>query len=49
MKNLSIRQMKCLITLILAVFLCSAPAVAQTQKITVKLDMTKVPMKTVMN
>ncbi|MBD9136290.1 MAG: SusC/RagA family TonB-linked outer membrane protein, partial [Alistipes shahii] len=41
--------MKCLITLILAVFLCSAPAVAQTQKITVKLDMTKVPMKTVMN
>ena len=49
MKNLSIRQIKCLITLILAVFLCGAPAVAQTQKITVKLDMTKVPMKTVMN
>ena len=49
MKNLSIRQIKCLITLILAVFLCGAPAVAQTQKIAVKLDMTKVPMKTVMN
>ena len=49
MKNLSIRQIVCLITLILAVFLCSAPAVAQTQKITVKLDMTKVPMKAVMN
>ena len=49
MKNLSIRQIKCLITLILAVFLCSAPAVAQTQKITVKLAMTKVPLKTVMN
>ena len=49
MKNLSIRQIKCLITLILAVFLCGAPAVAQTQKIAVKLDMTKVPMKAVMN
>ena len=49
MKNLSIRQIKCLITLILSVFLCGAPAVAQTQKIAVKLDMTKVPMKTVMN
>ena len=49
MKNLSIRQIKCLITLILAVFLCGAPAVAQTQKIAVKLDMTKVPMKVVMN
>ena len=49
MKNLSIRQIKCLITLILSVFLCGVPAVAQTQKIAVKLDMTKVPMKTVMN
>ena len=49
MKNLSIRQIKCLITLILAVFLCGAPAVAQTQKIAVKFDMTKVPMKAVMN
>ena len=49
MKNLSIRQIKCLITLILSVFLCGAPAVAQTQKIAVKLDMTKVPMKVVMN
>lgn len=49
MKNLSIRQIKCLITLILSVFLCGVPAVAQTQKIAVKLDMTKVPMKVVMN
>ena len=49
MKNLSIRQIKCLITLILAVLLCGAPAVAQTQKIAVKLDMTKVPMNVVMN
>ena len=49
MKNLSIRQINCLITLILSVFLCGVPAVAQTQKIAVKLDMTKVPMKVVMN
>ncbi len=49
MKNLSIRQIKCLITLILSVFLCGVPAVAQTQKIAVKFDMTKVPMKVVMN
>ena len=49
MKNLSIRQIKCLITLILSVFLCGVPAVAQTQKIAVKLDMTKAPLHVLMN
>ena len=49
MKKSSIRQVKCLITLVLAVFLGFSVARAQNRSVTVKLDMTNVPMKTVMN
>lgn len=50
MKKLSIGQIKCLITLIVAVFLLpSAGVLAQNERVTVKLYMTGVSMKNVMN
>lgn len=50
MKKLSIGQIKCLITLIVAVFLLpSAGVLAQNERITVKLYMTGTSMKNVMN
>ena len=50
MKKLSIGQIKCLITLIVAVFLLpSAGVLAQNERVTVKLYMTGTSMKNVMN
>ena len=50
MKKLSIGQIKCLITLIVAVFLLpSAGVLAQNERVTVKLYMTGASMKNVMN
>lgn len=50
MKKLSIGQIKCLITLIVAVFLLPfAGVLAQNERVTVKLYMTGVSMKNVMN
>lgn len=50
MKKLSIGQIKCLITLIVAVFLLPfAGVLAQDERVTVKLYMTGVSMKNVMN
>ena len=48
MKKTGIGQIKCLITLLVAVLFCETVSWAQTREVTVKLDMTDVPMKSVM-
>ncbi len=49
MKKTGIGQIKCLITLLVAVLFCGTASRAQNREVTVKLDMTDVPMKSVMN